>query len=435
MDPRTYHYFDYNATTPLAPEVIKTIYETSSECWANPSSNHPLGRKAKECIDIARKKVAKSIGASESEIIFTSGGTESNHMVFHSVLHHHNSAAKVSGVSSLPHIVTTAIEHPATLLPLKRYHSHGQIELTLVSPTPSGHINPTDIIQALKPNTVLVSIMLANNETGCISDIAAMSDLIRNWERSNIHDTGRIKIHTDAAQAIGKLKVDVKELNVDYLTVVGHKFYGPRIGALYVQDLSSHTVPAVPIFLGGGQEHGYRAGTENTPMIAALGEASELVVHNIESYIAGFDKTISLLQSSLVQACRSIHLGLQLIINGIAPKLPNTFNVSIIFKPSSSAESVLSPFAIPGPFLKSFLESRNVFIGLGAACHSSSSSLENNSVYEGSEILKNMGVELLIRQGAMRISVGRETNAADIDALVKSVADGVKTYLQQKTLL
>jgi selenocysteine lyase len=277
---RPFIYLDYNATTPLAPEVLESIHDALANSWANPSSSHSLGMKAKSVVTTARHWVAEMVGGSDEDIIFTSGGTESNGLVYHSCIEHYHHLYPKS--DWLPHIVTTNLEHDSVLLTVQSLKSKGSIELTVVEASHgSGIITSANVVAALRPNTIAVSVMLANNETGVIQPVQEINEAVKQWEE--INSSHHILLHTDAAQAIGKISVNVDELAVDYLTIVGHKFYGPRIGALYARK-PGLLAPIYPMLFGGGQERNFRPGTENTGMIAGLGKAAELVCKHIGDY-------------------------------------------------------------------------------------------------------------------------------------------------------
>uniref|UniRef100_A0A8I3Q193 Selenocysteine lyase n=1 Tax=Canis lupus familiaris TaxID=9615 RepID=A0A8I3Q193_CANLF len=289
-------YMDYNATTPLEPEVIQAMTEAMREAWGNPSSPYPAGRKAKDIIDTARENIAKMIGGKPQDIIFTSGGTESNNLVIHSVVKHFHlthasegTRAEPSGplAGAVPHLITCTVEHDSIRLPLEHLLEEQVAAVTFVPVSKvNGQVEVEDILAAVRPATCLVTIMLANNETGVIMPISEISQRIKalNQKRA-ASGLPVILLHTDAAQALGKQRVDVEDLGVDLLTIVGHKFYGPRIGALYIRGLGELT-PLYPMLFGGGQERNFRPGTENTPMIAGLGKAAELVTKNCEAYEA-----------------------------------------------------------------------------------------------------------------------------------------------------
>lgn len=277
-------YLDYNSTTPLEPEVLSSITEALTLCYANPSSSHEEGVRAKRCIDKARSHVAAMIDAKDSDIIFTSGCTEANNMVIQSCVTHHRKLMKQEGTSTiLPHIVTSNLEHGSVLKTARNLADDGIIELTVIKADPScGHVLVEDIIGAIKPNTILVTVMLANNETGVVQPVKEISSALAALRKEQ--KCTYPFLHTDSAQACGKIPVSVSELNVDFLSIAGQKFYGPRMGALYVRDLENKLVPLYPLIIGAGQERGYRSGTENTAYMAGLGKASELVYNNLDAY-------------------------------------------------------------------------------------------------------------------------------------------------------
>nr|XP_044607198.1 selenocysteine lyase isoform X3 [Equus asinus] len=283
-------YMDCNATTPLEPEVIQAVTEAMREAWGNPSSAYPAGRKAKDIINAARENLAKMIGGKPQDIIFTSGGTESNNLVIHSVVKHFHEIHTSKGGAAeshspaegaMPHFITCTVEHDSIRLPLEHLaKEHVAVTFVPVSKV-NGQAEVDDILAAVRPTTCLVTIMLANNETGVIMPVPEISQRVRALnQRRATAGLPLILLHTDAAQALGKRRVDVEDLGVDFLTIVGHKFYGPRIGALYVRGLSELT-PLYPMLFGGGQERNFRPGTENTPMIAGLGKSIRICLLSI----------------------------------------------------------------------------------------------------------------------------------------------------------
>eukprot|EP00117_Sycon_ciliatum_P014968 scpid93627/ scgid15015/ Selenocysteine lyase len=264
-------YLDNNATTPYAPEVREVISSALAEHWENPSCGYEEGCRAKALLIESRAKVAAAIGCRNAdEVIFTSGGTEANNWLVRCVeLQQASSKQPV-------HIVTSNIEHPSVSLPIGDLCSRNpSVTCTHVpADASSGAVRVEDVVAALTPLTVLVSVMLANNETGVVQPISAMSSAVRAWAA-----TAGVRpppaVHTDAAQALGKIPVDVARLGVDFLTLAGHKFYGPRIGALYAR--TGAPLRLRPMLLGGGQEGGLRSGTENLAMVAGLARACQLV--------------------------------------------------------------------------------------------------------------------------------------------------------------
>uniref|UniRef100_A0A8C4LFD7 Selenocysteine lyase n=1 Tax=Equus asinus asinus TaxID=83772 RepID=A0A8C4LFD7_EQUAS len=331
-------YMDCNATTPLEPEVIQAVTEAMREAWGNPSSAYPAGRKAKDIINAARENLAKMIGGKPQDIIFTSGGTESNNLVIHSVVKHFHEIHTSKGGAAeshspaegaMPHFITCTVEHDSIRLPLEHLAKEHVAAVTFVPVSKvNGQAEVDDILAAVRPTTCLVTIMLANNETGVIMPVPEISQRVRALnQRRATAGLPLILLHTDAAQALGKRRVDVEDLGVDFLTIVGHKFYGPRIGALYVRGLSELT-PLYPMLFGGGQERNFRPGTENTPMIAGLGKAAELVAENCEAYEAHMRDVRDYLEERLLAEFgkKRIHLNSQ--FPG-SERLPNTCNFSI----------------------------------------------------------------------------------------------------------
>lgn len=246
---------DFNSTTPMDTKVIEAVKEACVRLWTNPSSSYATGCVVKKYINESRNQVAKMINCCDDEIIFTSGGTEANNWVIYSAVSEFNKTGSYLNTPCVPHIISTNVEHDSIRLILEKLKSDEKIEVTFVEVSKeTGFVSAEDIINSIRPNTVLITVMLANNETGIFQPVARIAELLVavNENRSQ----SKIYFHTDAAQAIGKLKVDVNDLGVDYLTIVGHKFYAPRVGALYRKSES----PLNPIFFGGGQENGYRPG-------------------------------------------------------------------------------------------------------------------------------------------------------------------------------
>ncbi|XP_072200227.1 selenocysteine lyase [Excalfactoria chinensis] len=393
-------YLDHNATTPLAPEAARAMDEAAREAWGNPSSSHPAGKKAKELIESARESMARLVGGRPEDIIFTSGGTEANNMVIHTALRYF----RESRAQGLPHIVTSNVEHDSIRLPLEQLVKDGLAEATFVPVSPrSGQAEVDDVLSAVRPTTCLVTIMLANNETGVIMPVAELSQRLRVLnQRRAVEGLRRILVHTDAAQMIGKGRVDVQELGVDYLTVVGHKFYGPRIGTLYVRGPGTIT-PLYPMFFGGGQERNFRPGTENTPMIAGLGKAAELVSSNWEAYEAHMRDVRDYLEARLEASFGKPRIHFNSQFTG-SKRLCNTCNVSILGS-GLQGHRVLS-------------NCKTLLASVGAACHSEKGD-------RPSSILLSCGIPCDIAQNALRLSVGRDTTRADVDLVVQDLVQAV----------
>ncbi|KAL8600025.1 hypothetical protein ACOMHN_057794 [Nucella lapillus] len=397
-------YLDYNATTPLAPEVQESIILALKEAWGNPSSSSQPGVKAKKIIDEARSNVAFMIGARSADIIFTSGGTEGNNWILQMALkyfHDHRQSkngsdgGKQPGSSQIPHFVTSNVEHDSIKCVLEQFEKEGVAEVTYVPVSPkSGRVEVEDVLSALRPNTVMITIMLANNESGVIQPVAEISEKIRQKSKHQ-----HVLLHTDAAQALGKIPVDVSDLGVDFLTIVGHKFYAPRIGAIYVNGPNKE-VPMYPLLFGGGQERNFRPGTENTPMIAGLGTAAELVHKNISEYESSMRDVRDYLEAQLLDV-----FGDQICFNGkfkCSERLPNTCNVSFT-REGLDGHVILSKV-------------KHLQASVGAACHAQN---------RPSHILLSMGVPENLARNALRLSVGRETSKADIDMVVKDLKETV----------
>uniref|UniRef100_A0A8C0TBD1 Selenocysteine lyase n=1 Tax=Canis lupus familiaris TaxID=9615 RepID=A0A8C0TBD1_CANLF len=373
----------------------------------------PTGRKAKDIIDTARENIAKMIGGKPQDIIFTSGGTESNNLVIHSVVKHFHlthasegTRAEPSGplAGAVPHLITCTVEHDSIRLPLEHLLEEQVAAVTFVPVSKvNGQVEVEDILAAVRPATCLVTIMLANNETGVIMPISEISQRIKalNQKRA-ASGLPVILLHTDAAQALGKQRVDVEDLGVDLLTIVGHKFYGPRIGALYIRGLGELT-PLYPMLFGGGQERNFRPGTENTPMIAGLGKAAELVTKNCEAYEAHMRDVRDYLEERLEAEFDKQRIHLNSRFPG-TERLPNTCN-----------------FSIRGPQLQGRLvlaQCRTLLASVGAACHS-------DHADRPSPVLLSCGIPFDVARNALRLSVGRSTTRADVDVVVRDLKQAV----------
>nr|XP_022335578.1 selenocysteine lyase-like isoform X2 [Crassostrea virginica] len=400
-------YLDNNATTPLELDVKEAITSALSKAWGNPSSSHTQGIEAKAIIEESRQYVAEMLGAKASDMIFNSGGTEGNNMIlqtgvkyFHSNRHCINNGSMEK--DHLPHFITSNLEHDAVKLVLEHFAEEGIASVTFVpASSKTGHVMVDDVIAAIRPSTCMISLMLANNETGIIQPVKEIFERVKQINTSR-KSVPKILLHTDAAQAIGKIPVNVQDLGADYLTVVGHKFYGPRIGAIYVKDLGSgKEVPLYPMFYGGGQERNYRPGTENTAMIAGLGQASKLVTENIDKYNKHMQKIRDYLEERLKG-----EFGDGVCFNGrigTSCRIPNTCNVSFLSVDCTGSE-VLSNCKL-------------VQASIGAACHSQN---------RPSPILLALDIEETVARRAIRLSVGRETTQEDIDKAVNDLKQAVK---------
>lgn len=353
----TASYFDNNATTPLLPSV-EAVIKKALKLYGNPSSLHREGRKSKEALEHARTQIAASIGASDHQIVFTSSGSEANNQLLNHMLYLKH------GLKEPVHVVVSAIEHASlrtTAQQLKRFG----IDVTLIPPTPSGQITPERVKVALQPHTRLVSVMLANNETGIINPISDIAILVRKQGAY---------MHTDAVQGYGKIPVDVEELGVDFMTVSGHKIYAPKgIGALFLRD--DHTLTA--LIKGSVHERGLRSGTENLIGAIAMGEAAE------QLSISHYQKTIAPLRD-LILSCISTLPGAHLFSH-VEQSVPNTICVAFD--------------GVEGHALAIKLDLHGFAVSTGPACSVGS--------VEPSPILEAMGVPESRNKGMIRISLGR----------------------------
>lgn len=372
MDPI---YLDYNATTPIDPLVVDEMLPYLREHFGNPSSNHPYGKKTKEAVEAARERVAKLLGCLPGQIIFTSGGTESdNHALIGFAF-----ANRYRG----NHIISTAIEHPAVLEPLKWLERQG-FAVTLLPVDGTGRVDPKSVRRAITEQTVLVSIMHANNEVGTIQPLAEIGEIVKGQG---------VTLHTDAAQSVGKVPTRVDELRVDLLTVAGHKLYAPKgIGVLYIRG----GVKIDRYLHGAGHEGGRRAGTENVPYIVALGKAAELAADRLEDEgqrICGLrDRFHRLLDEKAGDV----------VLNGHpTERLPNTLNVSF--------DGVVGADLLA--------RTHEIAASTGSACHDGKGEL--------SGVLKAMGVGKAQGFGAVRFSLGRSTSGEEIERAVEFVAQRV----------
>ena len=369
-------YLDYNATTPHDPEVIEAMRVFLETEFGNPSSSHWYGIKPKQAVETARRQVAGILNCRPTEVFFTSGGTESNNHAIRGVVRRFKEKGN--------HIITSNFEHPA-VLEVCRYLEADGVETTYLPVSEDGLVDPTDVERVLRPTTILITVMHANNEVGTIQPIA---------EISRIAKKHGVAVHTDAAQSVGKIPTDVEQLGVDMLSVAGHKVYAPKgIGALYVRP------PLKPekFCFGAGQEMGWRAGTENVMEIVGLGKACEIAQQDLEKNMALMQFLRDRLHEGLLSRVFDIRL------NGhIQHRLPNTLNIS--FK-GLEANRILEEIGL------------EVAASAGAACHSDS--------VEISHVLKAMGTPLEWAKGTIRFSVGRMTSEHQIDKTIRVVADAV----------
>ena len=363
-------YMDHNATTPLHPEVLDAMLPFLKDNFGNPSSIHWAGRDVKRYIDEAREKVATLLNASSSEIIFTSGGSESDNLAIKGIAF----ALKEGG----NHIITTQVEHPAVLNTCQYLESIGFC-ITYLPVNRDGMIDLDELKESISDKTILITIMYANNETGVIFPLKEIGEITA---------LKGIVFHTDAVQAVGKIPIDVRDLNIDLLSIAAHKLYGPKgMGALYVKK----GIEPIPLIHGGHHENSMRAGTENTPGIVGLGKACEIAYRDIESQTAYLTK----LTESLYDGIRD-RLG-NVVLNGhLTKRLPSTLNLSFEF--------------IEGESLLMNLDLEGIAVSSGSACTSGS--------VEPSHVLTAMGVPLEVAQSSIRFSLGRENTEEDIEYVI-----------------
>jgi len=363
-------YLDYNATTPVDKEVADAMLPFITRFFGNPSSANDDGRQAKDAISKARRQVASLINAHEEEIIFTSGGTESNNHAIRGIA----SANRHKG----NHIITSAIEHPAVTNVCDYLESIG-FDITRIPVDKNGRVVASDVEKAIRPETILITIMHANNEVGTIQPIAEIGEIAGKHQ---------IVFHTDAAQSPGKIEADVNKLNVDLLSVAGHKLYAPKgVGALYIKS----GVKIDNILFGAGQEKGLRPGTENVPYIVALGKACEIAKRDFEINTGNMFSAKERLLSGLKAG-----LGDRVHLNGdFWGVLPNTLSVAF---PGVEAHTLASAIE------------KEVLISTGSACHANFIKL--------SPVLKAMRIAPETGAGTVRISTGKNTSTEEVDQAV-----------------
>ena len=364
-------YLDYNASTPIDPAVAAAMRPFLDDAFGNPSSGHWASAPAKAALERARAQVAALLGATPEEIVFTSGGSESNNLALKGTFF----ALREKG----DHIITTTVEHPAVLAPCRFLERLGAT-VTCLPVDSTGRVDPRDLRRAITPRTILISVMHANNEVGTIQPIAEIGAIAREHG---------IRFHTDAAQSAGKIPARVDDLGVDLLTIAGHKLHAPKgVGALYVR----RGVDLEPLVHGAGHESGRRAGTESALLAAGLGAACELAADlaPMERVRAAGDRFWNALQN---------RFGDRVVLNGHPEhRLPNTFNVSFV--------------GVAGADILAGLD--GIAASTGSACHAGRVEL--------SPVLAAMGVPEKVGMGAVRFSLGRRTTDDEIDAVVARLA-------------
>jgi len=367
-------YFDYAATTPTDPRVVEEMSPYYTEQFGNPNSLYSIGRDAFKALENARERIAALIGAKPEEIIFTSGGTEADNAAFISTL---NRLAPEGGA----HLITSAYEHHAVLEVAQWLEKRGH-ELTVVSPREDGHVHSEDVAKAMRPNTKVVSIIMANNEIGTINDIAAIAKIA--------HEGGAL-MHTDAVQALGKIPLNVEELGVDMMALSAHKIYGPRgIGALYLKRGTRFD----PFIKGGGQESRRRSGTQNVAGAIGFARALEIATEEMVTEEARLSKLRDY------------------IIEQVTTRLENTLATVESDKRLPNIVPLLIK-GVEGEAMLLQLDNQGFSVSTGSACSSGS--------LEPSHVLLSIGVAQEVAHGSLRVSLGRWSTMEDCEALVEAL--------------
>lgn len=381
-------YLDHAATTPTDPRVVAAMRLSMVEEYGNPSSFHTQGLRAKQSVSAARQTIAKSLNVREDEIIFISGGTESDNLAVQGIPRAHKTKGR--------HVITTSIEHQAVLEPLLHLQKTGEIELTVLPVDRDGHVSPDDVVKALRSDTVFLSIMYANNEIGTIEPIADIGREILKWRKTNL--TPYPYFHTDACQATGALDLDIEKLHVDLLTLNGSKIYGPKgIGVLYVR----RGLKLEPLLRGGGQEKNLRSGTENVPGIVGLARALEIVQTEKDAENARLIRLRDRLIEGLLSIAKSR-------LNGHpTERLPNNVNVSFL--------------DIEGEAAVLYLDAQGIYVSTGSACASTS--------LDPSHVILATGLSYEAAHGSLRFTLGRSTTAEDVERVI-AVMPGIVERLR-----
>jgi cysteine desulfurase len=374
-------YLDYNATTPVDPAVVEAMEPYLREHFGNPSSDHAYGYRTRLAVQTAREQLAALLGAAPDEVVFTGSGSEANNLAIKGVAY----ALRDRG----NHIITSAVEHPAVAAPVCFLERQGYHVTTLPVDT-SGQVDPAQVAAALTDQTSLVTIMHANNEVGTIQPIRAIAEIA--------HARG-VLVHTDAAQAVGKIPIDLQALGADLVTVVGHKFYAPKgIGALIVR----RGVQLEPLIHGAGHEDGRRAGTENIPYLVGLGRAAALAQERLSIYQEQVRVLRDELQRGILERVPSA------VVNGHpTERLPNTLNLSF---PGVNAGELLAAIR------------DEVACSTGSACHAGQA--------EPSSVLLAMGRDARLASAALRLSLGWSTTAQEVQRAATVISDAVRDRIR-----
>lgn len=375
-------YMDNNATTSVDPRVVDAMLPYFSREYGNPSSPYAVAQTARTAVEAARAATARALGCVPDSIVFTSGGSESDNMAI--------KGSAFARIGKPCHIVTTRIEHHAVLSTCEYLERRFGVDVTYVPVDRYGAVNPGDVERACRPDTILITVMFANNEVGTIQPIGEIGGIAR---------SRAIPFHTDAVQAVGKIPIDVHALGVDLLSMSAHKLYGPKgVGALFVRP----GTPLDPLSHGGSHERGFRPGTENVPGIVGLGRALELCLEDMDAEPARLCRLTARLEQGIVERIPDVSL------NGSADhRLPGTLNTSFHFV---EGESIVLELDLAG-----------IAVSTGSACTTEST--------EPSHVLTAMGVEPNCAQGSVRFSLGRYNTDADVDRVL-DVLPGIVSRLR-----
>jgi cysteine desulfurase len=371
-------YLDYNATTPVDPEVAKEIIPYIESFYGNPSSSYSIGRSNKEAVEKARAQVAGLINCQPDEIYFTSCATESNNLAIKGIAWANREKGR--------HIITSEIEHPAVTEVCKYLSSQG-FDITYLPVDQFGRVDPKDVENAIRKDTILITIMHANNEVGTIQPIREIGAIARQ---------NNIVFHTDASQSVGKIETDVDKLGVDLLTIAGHKFYAPKgIGALYIRKGTR----IENLMHGGGQEKGIRPGTENVIHTVGLGKACEVALRDFK------------------QNQHNMQFSRDRLINGLISKLGNIVHVNVNLENCLPNTLSVAFEKVSAHALASFI-SNDVLISTGSACHSGETTI--------SSVLQAMNIDFRTAAATVRISTGKHTTEEEIDFAVEALVNAIK---------
>jgi cysteine desulfurase len=378
-------YLDYNATTPVEPQVLDAMLPYFSADFANASSIHTPGQGARAAVETAREQVAALIGARPQEIVFTSGGTESdNHAIF-GVAQPLLAVRLPSPKSAVPHMITTTIEHEAVLNACQALEKQGA-SVTYLPVDREGLVDPESVRQAIRPETILITVMHANNELGTVQPLGGIGCIARKH---------KICFHTDAVQSVGKIPIDVNALNVDLLSLSGHKLYAPKgVGALYVRSGTRLR----QLLYGGHHQRGFRPGTENVAGIVGLGKAAEIARSSLARDALQVSTLRDKLECGLAERVQQVHVN-----GGSAPRTPNTTNVMFA--------------GIEGEALVIALDLKGLACSVGAACSS--------GAVEPSHVLTAIGLSQEEAKSSLRFSLGRHTAQCEIDFALEAIPAAV----------